>query len=147
MSKAAPFLGNRQEFVSVQVRTSVEQTQFSEQPNLQRYNSDIQIKCIETYSADVLPTDPNEFDVVSAAAVKGSFLVLKIQNQEMWNSYPLVSLAPEFNNGLIREVDLLNVDWNQSYVETPDPTLFSADQVFVFNVSYNLGYKGEFGLY
>lgn len=141
-----PYLGNRQITISLPMQAGKSMQLFQYQPNLQKQSEDIQIKSIETYGITIIPADPNNDALALEAVIYNSFLVLKHKEEEQFKFMPLLSLAPQFNGNKYRELDLVNIQWEKSYilVNTTGIASIVAGNVFFFNISYNKGPQGSF---
>lgn len=141
-----PYLGNRQITISLPMQANKAIQLFQYQPNLQKQSEDIQIKSIETYGSTIIPADPNDTTLALAAVIQNSFLVLKKKEEEQFKYMPLLSLAPQFNGYKYRELDLVNIQWEKSYilVNTTGIASIVAGNVFFLNISYNKGPQGSF---
>lgn len=91
---------------------------------------------IESFSNSEVPNSPTGNTVVDAAGFSRGFLTLVDKSgKEFITKLPLYSLSAKNNNGVLRLIDYLAVDWEKSFIEigdqtTPAPT----NQCYLFSV-------------
>ena len=75
-------------------------------------------------------------------------MVLKIKEQEVVKFKSLQSFAPEYNGYKYLEQDLVNVQWEKSYIycNATAIALLNTAWVFYLEISYNRGPEGSFGV-
>lgn len=136
-------IGNLTEGVSIVMMPAINRTYFRDIVNLRNTPEyDIEIKTIVCFGVTVMATDPENRPVSTEACIRGSALTLCIGETQMKQAEPLINLATQYQNGVLKEqFGLLNVNWEKSYVETRDPALFTTDGVFYFEIGYFRRYK------
>lgn len=86
------------------------------------------------YSTDY-STSSNGNNVVDATEVAAAFLVLTVSGAEAIR-IPVYSLIPSLNGGLIRQFNDLNIDWDNSYVQINNSSVFDNNDTFAFTICY-----------
>lgn len=112
---------------------------FPRQPNLQdRTGEDAIVKFIEVFNSTEVPRDTLANPVLNEADLNAGFLVLKVNNEEKLQYFPLYGLNAQNYSGRIRPINLKNIQWEQSYIEWPDVSVLPASpgETFMMNVIF-----------
>lgn len=79
---------------------------------------------------------PSGAAVVSAAAIKSSYLTLKVVNDSVMSEMPLSSIYQEQGVRNVAHVDLCSMNPSKSYIQVGDTSLVSAGQKFLLTIIY-----------
>lgn len=74
-------------------------------------------------------------NIVDSTEVAAAFLVLSVSGAEAIR-IPVYSLIPTLNGGLIRQFNDLNIDWDNSYVQINNSSVFENNDTFAFTIIY-----------
>lgn len=111
--------------------------QFTEIPNLSRNN--VVLYGIEAYSATQLAVSPNNNTVIANAQIDQLCLTLvDNNNQELIYQLPYYSAIRSLNGGFPFLVKPFVLNLTRSYIQLTDSTGFSANQVALINIYYQI---------
>lgn len=112
---------------------------FPRQPNMQdRPGEDAILKFAEVFYSTEVPEDTLGNPILNEADLNAGYLVLKVEQEEKLQQFPLYGLNAQHYNGRIRPINLKNVQWEQSYIQWPDATVLPAapGETFMLNVFF-----------
>lgn len=132
-------IGARQEGVSIQIFGNNARVYFRDIVNL-RDTKDykIQIKAIETFGGSYIDLDPENKILATETCIRNSTLTLCIGETQYKQAEPLINFATQYQNGVVKEqAGLFDVNWEKTYVEVNDISLFGSSEVYYFSISYD----------
>lgn len=132
-------IGQYQEGVSIQIFGNNARVYFRDIVNLRdtpQYK--VQIKCIETFAGATIALDPENKILATETAIRNSTLTLCIGETQYKQAEPLINFATQYQNGVVKEQGgLFDVNWEKTYVEINDISLFGSSEVYFFSISYD----------
>lgn len=132
--------GMLQQLVTINtVINTKNQYMFTRQPNMQdRPDQDFILRYAEVFNSNQIAKDLNGQALLNEAAITSGYLVLKENNSETFQYFPLYCLnAAAYYSGRIRPINMRNVQWEQSYIQFPDlAALPGAVQTFLLSVFF-----------
>lgn len=132
-------IGQLQEGVSVQIFGNNPRLYFRDIVNLRdtpQYK--VQIKCIEVFAGATIALDPENKILATETAIRNSTITLCIGETQYKQSEPLINFCTQFQNGVVKEqYGLFDVNWEKTYVEINDISLFGSSEVYFFSIGYD----------
>lgn len=96
----------------------------------------MEVNSIETYINTLLLTSPNGVPVVTQAAGAEVTVTFVCENDQRFYNIPYNSLNTQLNSGILRELQGLKINLQQSYITINSITTIGANQALVFGFMY-----------